>query len=141
MALNSLLLPLLAQVALTFIVMLRMYSARVAEFKAKRINPESVKTRHVFREKLTDSAHMADNFSNLFEMPVLFYAAVLLAIVMLVSDPLLATLCWLYVGLRVVHSFIHTTYNKVMHRFYAFAASALVLLGIWVRLGTILLVN
>jgi hypothetical protein len=141
MALKPLLFPLLAMVALTLVVMLRMYLARVAEFKAKRIDPDTVKTRHTFREKITDSAHIADNFSNLFEMPVLFYVAMLLAINLLVSDALLVSLAWAYVGLRVVHSAIHTTYNRVMHRFYAFAASALVLLAIWIRLAAILLLN
>lgn len=141
MAFKPLLFPLLAMVALTFIVMLRMYLARVAEFKAKQIDPDSVKTRRAFREKLTDSAHIADNFSNLFEMPVLFYAALLLAMILLVSDYLLVALAWTYVALRVVHSAIHTTYNRVMHRFQAFAASALVLLAIWVRLAAVLLMN
>lgn len=141
MALKPLLWPLLAQVALTFVVMLRMYLARVAEFKAKRIDPQSVRTRHAFREKVTDSAHIADNFSNLFEMPILFYVAMLLAMTLLVSDALLVSLAWTYVLLRIVHSAIHTTYNRVMHRFYAFAASALVLLAIWIRLAAVLLLN
>jgi len=141
MAFNALLLPLLAQVLLTFVVMVRMYNSRVAEFKAKGIHPDSVKTRQTFREKVTDSAHIADNFSNLFEMPVLFYVAILLAMSLLVADPVLVALAWLYVALRIVHSTIHTTYNKVMHRFYAFAASALVLLAIWVRLAVVLLMN
>lgn len=141
MAMKPLLLPLLAQVALTFIVMFRMYALRTAEFKTKRIDPQSVRTRQTFREKLTDSAHVADNYSNLFELPVLFYAAILLALTLLVSDPLLEGLAWLFVGLRAVHSYIHTTYNTVMHRFYAFAAGALVLLAIWVRLAVIVLMS
>ena len=124
---KSLLMPLLAQVALTFVVMFWMYAQRIAEFKAKRIHPESVKSRHVFRQKLTDSANSADNFLNLFEMPVLFYVAMLLAISQLVSDALLVSLAWLYVFLRAVHSIIHCSYNTVIHRFYVFAASALVL--------------
>ena len=138
---KPLLLPLLAQVLLTFIVMFRMYSKRIAEFKAKRIHPDSVKTRQLFREKLTDSANSADNFLNLFEMPVLFYAAVLLALSLLLTDYLLVALAWLYVALRYVHSFIHVTYNTVMHRFYVFAASAMVLLVIWVRLAALILLK
>lgn len=141
MALKPLLLPLLAQVVLTFVVMFRMYAARVAEFRAKRIHPDSVPTRAAFRAQLTDSANSADNFSNLFETPVLFYVAILLALVLLVTDPLLVMLAWLYVLCRVVHSLIHTTYNRVMHRFYAFSASVFVLMVIWVRLAAVILMR
>jgi hypothetical protein len=138
---KSLMLPLLGQVLLTFVVMFTMYFRRIEEFKAKRIHPDSVKTRHEFRNRLTDSANSADNFLNLFEMPVLFYVAMLLAMTLLVSDALLVALAWLYVVLRVAHSVIHVTYNTVMHRFYVFAASALVLLVIWVRLASLILMK
>ncbi len=39
---------------------------------------------------------------------------------------------WLYVALRVVHSLIHCTYNKVMHRLSAFVASFALLVALWV---------
>ena len=42
---------------------------------------------------------------------------------------------WAYVLLRYAHSFIHVTYNQVMHRFAAFVASAVVLAFLWIRLG------
>jgi len=48
--------------------------------------------------------------------------------------PLLLGLAWAYVALRLLHSFIHVGYNKVMHRFNVFALSALVLLVMWVLL-------
>jgi hypothetical protein len=138
---KALLYPLLIQVALTFVVMFRMYSTRVAEFKAKRIDPNSVPTRRQFAEKITDSARAADNFANLFEMPVLFYIAILLALTLLIHDPIMIALAWLYVGLRIIHSLIHCTYNLVMHRFAVFACSALVLMGLWVRLGWIIIIR
>lgn len=138
---KPLLFPLLAQVLLTFMVMVRMYATRIPEFRARNIDPEAVKTRKDKNELLIDSARSADNFSNLFEMPVLFYTAILLALVLMLSDPVLVALAWLYVALRYVHSFIHTTYNSVWHRFYAFIASAGVLLVIWLRLGALIVLN
>lgn len=138
---KPLLLPLLAQVLLTFIVFFRMYATRIPEFKAKRIDPNAVKTRRDKNELLVDSANSADNFANLFEMPVLFYTAILLALTLMLSDLVLVGLAWLFVGLRYVHSFIHTTYNNVWHRFYVFFASALVLLIIWVRLGALIVLK
>ncbi|MGM9428085.1 MAPEG family protein [Hydrogenophaga sp. MI9] len=71
------------------------------------------------------------NYMNLLELPLLFYVAVLLAHTTATATPLLVNLAWAYVALRIVHSLIHVTYNHVLHRFLAFAASNFVLLGIW----------
>ena len=138
---KALLYPVLVQVALTFFVMMRMYLQRVAEFQRKNIHPQKAATRVKSRELLTDSAASADNFSNLFEMPVLFFVAMLLAITLLLQDPVLATMAWLYVGLRIAHSMVHITYNTVMHRFYLFALSAFTLFLIWVRLGWLIFIH
>ncbi len=136
---KPLLLPLLAQVVLTFIVMTGMYRTRVTEMQAKQIHPQKISTRSKSRELLTDSAAAADNYSNLFETPVLFYTAILLTLILMVQDSILVTLAWAYVASRYVHSFIHVTYNRVMHRFSAFIFSSLVLLAFWVRLGWIII--
>jgi len=136
---KPLLLPLLAQVTLTFIVMTSMYRTRVAEMKAKRIHPQKIGTRSKSRELLTDSASAADNFSNLFETPVLFYVAILTTLILMVQDNILVTLAWAYVASRFVHSFIHITYNRVMHRFAVFIFSSFVLFAFWVRLAWIII--
>ena len=39
-----------------------------------------------------------------------------------------AQLAWIYVGLRIVHSIVQATVNKVMVRFLIFALSSLVLI-------------
>ena len=136
---RPLLIPLLAQVALTFIVMLVMYRTRVAEMKSKKIHPQKMKSRSSAHALLGDSETAADNYSNLFESPVLFYTAILLTLLLMVQDNILVILSWLYVTSRYIHSFIHITYNQVMHRFSVFIFSSLVLLAIWVRLGWIIL--
>jgi len=136
---KPLLLPLLAQVALTFIVMTTMYRKRIAEFKTKKIHPQRVSTREKSGPLLTDSASASDNFSNLFESPVLFYTAILLALILLQQDVVIVVLAWIYVALRYVHSFIHISYNRVMHRFYAFILSSFVLFALWMRLGWIII--
>ena len=135
---KPLLLPLLAQVALTFIVMTSMYQTRVAEMKTKRIHPQRVKTRVKSKHLLTDSAPASDNFSNLFELPVLFYTAILLTLILMVQDSILVILAWNFVISRYLHSLIHVTYNRVIHRFYMFLLSSFFLLAYWVRLGWII---
>jgi hypothetical protein len=75
------------------------------------------------------------NYMNLLELPLLFYLGMLLAHVTASTTSLLLALAWGYVALRIAHSLIHITYNHVLHRFLAFAASNLVLLGIWLLLA------
>ena len=138
---RPLLIPLLALVFLTFLVWVFMYVTRLAEIKRKSIDPQSLDTRVHGQALLTDSPAQADNLKNLFELPVLFYVAVLLALVLMIQDQLLVQLAWGYVTLRYVHSLVHCTYNRVMHRFTAYAASCLVLMFMWARLAGYILTH
>jgi hypothetical protein len=122
--------PAVAMVALTLVVWLRMYFRRIAQMQRERIHPQAVATSAQAAARLTDSA-AADNFRNLFELPVLFYlAAVVAAQTGQVTTTTLA-LAWLFVALRCVHSAIHCTYNKVYHRFYAYVLGGVVLWLLW----------
>ena len=138
---KPLLIPLLALVFLTFLVWVYMYVTRVREVKRKSIDPQFLDTRVHSQALLTDSAAQADNLKNLFELPVLFYVAVLLTLVLMIQDQLLVQLVWGYVALRYVHSLVHCTYNRVKHRFIAYAASCLVLMLIWARLAAYVLMH
>ena len=138
---TPLLIPLLALVFLTFLVWVYMYVTGVREIKRKSIDPQSLDTRVHGQALLTDSGAQADNLKNLFELPVLFYVAVLLTLVLMIQDQLLVQLVWSYVALRYVHSLVHCTYNRVMHRFIAYAASCLVLMLIWARLAAYVLMH
>ncbi|MGH8402087.1 MAG: MAPEG family protein, partial [Gammaproteobacteria bacterium] len=44
----------------------------------------------------------------------------------------LSVLAWIYVALRIVHSLIHVTYNKIIHRFSVYATSSFLLLAMWI---------
>jgi len=39
------------------------------------------------------------------------------------------------VALRAVHSFVHVTYNRVMHRFVVYIAGGVLLFAAWARFG------
>lgn len=67
------------------------------------------------------------NYMNLLELPLLFYVVCLVAFVGGVVSPLAVSLAWAFVGLRVVHSVIHLTYNNVLHRLAAFATGNVIL--------------
>ncbi len=134
MSSHAIFLPALAMVALTFIVLAVMFSRRVAQMKRDRIHPQKVATSQQAAALYADVAP-ADNFRNLFEMPVLFYLALVVAALTAQVSSLVLGLAWTYVAARVLHSAIHCSYNKVMHRFRAYALSVFVLLALWCVLG------
>jgi hypothetical protein len=75
---------------------------------------------------------VADNFRNLFEVPVLFFALAAIALATGYVPGWLVVCAWLFVALRLLHSYIHCTYNKVYHRLAVFLASFGLLVGMWV---------
>ena len=73
------------------------------------------------------------NYMNLLELPVLFYVICLIYFVTgPVVTPVALALAWAYVGLRILHSLVHLTYNNVMHRLVVFATSNFVLAALWI---------
>jgi len=71
-------------------------------------------------------------FRNQFEMPVLFYVVVVLALATRQADLPFVVLSWLFVASRIVHAYVHTTSNDIRLRFPAYAVGVLVLLIMWV---------
>ena len=70
-------------------------------------------------------------YMNLLEMPVLFYVICLMLFVSARVDQTFLYLAWAYVGLRVVHSLVHVTYNNVYHRLVAFTLSNFAVIVMW----------
>ena len=134
-----LLYPVLALVALTFVVGVVMYRRRVGEMKRRRIPPQAVASAVAMATTLEDT-RAADNFRNLFETPVLFYAGMIVAYAAKLGSPAFLALAWVYVLARAVHSAIHCTTNRVMHRFAAFIASFWLLGALWAMIAWDLLV-
>ncbi|HLM53973.1 MAG TPA: MAPEG family protein, partial [Pseudoxanthomonas sp.] len=134
MASASIFWPMVAMAALTLAVMLLMARERIGQLRRKRVHPQSVALSGQLASKLDDT-RCADNFRNLFELPVLFYAALLVAFVTAQGNATVIGLAWAFVALRVAHSAIHCTYNKVLHRFGVYLAGALVLFVLWGRLA------
>jgi len=127
--------PLLAQVLLTAIVCSWMFKTRIAEMKRSRINPQKLATSAESVKLLKAVAGPADNFKNLFEIPILFYVAVITIYVTQMVDVLFLTLAGIFVLFRYIHSFIHITYNHVMHRFHAYLLSTITIWIMWVIIG------
>ena len=137
MADTAMLAPAFAMVGLTYAVWIRLYVTRIGEMKRRRIHPQSIALSGQAASRLEDT-RAADNFRNLFELPVLLYVAVVVAILGGVVTPVSLGLAWAFVLLRIVHSAIHCTYNKVMHRFASYLAGGVVLALLWAYLAVFL---
>jgi hypothetical protein len=125
--------PLFAMFLLVSIVLLRMRSQRFAAVRANEVSAEFYKAYPdgVEPESLRV---VSRHFSNLFEMPVLFYTVVLMIYVTHHVSTFLVICAWLYVALRYAHSAIHLGSNNLIARFSAYFASAFVLAVMWVTL-------
>jgi hypothetical protein len=122
--------PMAAMVLLTFVVLVRMFRSRVSDVKSGATMAAFYKTYQEGQET-RETAQLSRHFVNLFESPVLFYAACIVGMLVGLHAPLMVTLAWLYVVLRMVHAFIHLGRNKIQPRLRAYFSSWLVLLGMW----------
>lgn len=84
----------------------------------------------VVPDKVNWKAH---NYSHLMEQPTLFYATVLILGVIGLGDGLNLQLAWAYVVLRIAHSIVQATWNRVVVRFTLFCLSTAALLLLAVR--------
>ncbi len=75
------------------------------------------------------------NYMNLLELPMLFYVVCVVLYVTAGASTATIAIAWAFVVLRIVHSVIHLTYNRVLHRLAAFSAANVALVVLWVSAG------
>lgn len=131
---QSILWPSFAMVAITALVWVVLYVHRIGEMMRKRIDAQRLASASA-AAALLDDRRASDNFRNLFELPVLFHVGVLIAFVTREVDALALGLAWAFVALRGAHSFVHCSYNRVMHRFIVYVLSTLALFAFWGQLA------
>jgi hypothetical protein len=72
-------------------------------------------------------------FMNLVQVPVLFYVVCLTMFLTQGVTAAFVGLAWAYFVLRVAHSLVHLSYNKVRHRLLVFGLSNVVVVVMWVQ--------
>lgn len=125
----AILMPVFVQVALTFILLVWMGSRRI-----RALGERSLRVGHIAlgeRNWPTPVLQIQNSFHNQFELPLLFYVLIALALVTHHVAAPLVVLSWLFVIARLVHAFIHTTSNDVPTRFWAYVAGMTVLIAMW----------
>ena len=141
---SPILAPVVALVAWSLVMMLWMYARRLPAIGRAKIDLATWRggTGAQLEEILDPHVQWkAHNYNHLMEQPTLFYALCLALAVAGLGDGLNATLAWVYVGLRVLHSLIQATVNVVRWRFLTFAAASIVLIVLAVRAGLALLLG
>jgi hypothetical protein len=128
--------PVVALAAWTMVMWAWMYGTRIpAMLKAKvdpdrLVNDPDVTLDRVLPPHVQWKAH---NYNHLHEAPTVFYAIAVVLAITGQGDGLNATLGWAYVGIRVVHSLVQATVNKVTLRFSVFVVSSVILIALIVQ--------
>jgi len=126
--------PMLGMMGLTAVVWFVLYAKRIPAMKRAGVPVQSYATPDTMGKLLPEAVNYpANNFKNLFELPVLFYGLCLYLYVTASVDTVYLVAAWLFFAFRVVHSIVHCTANIVMLRFYLYAAAALALWFMLVR--------
>ena len=115
--------PVLALVLWTCVMWIWMYALRLPAFSKAGINPDDARHPGTYGEKLP--AHVrsaADNYNHLHEQPTIFYALMFFMALTGGADSTATLVAWIYVALRVVHSFVQIVIGKVLLRFLVFTA-------------------
>jgi hypothetical protein len=129
----TILTPVLALVTWTLIIWIWMYAVRIPAVTAAKIDLQSARHPGSLDVLPAHVRQVADNYNHLFEQPTIFYALVFYIYMAGTADRLAIGLAWTYVILRVIHSLIQCTINRVSLRFTVFALSTLVLMVMTVR--------
>ncbi len=130
----TLLRPVVALVLWTFVMWTWMYVTRIPAIRRAGMKLDRNAPRGSQMAALPPPVRWkADNYNHLFEQPTLFYATAISLAVLGVDGIVDASLAWAYVGLRMAHSVLQATVNKIEVRFLLFALSSLVLLALAIR--------
>ena len=133
---NPILQPVVALMVWTMVMWLWMYATRIPAMgkanvdTANWVGGKGADLDGMLPEKVQWKAH---NYNHLHEAPTLFYAVALLLALTGNGAGHGTQLAWAYVALRVVHSLIQATVNKVTLRFAIFALSSLCLMALIFR--------
>jgi hypothetical protein len=130
MSIQMVLLPVLVQIGLTFALLLWMAGARRNALVGGGTKPRDI----VLGQPNwpARATQIGNCYRNQFELPVLFYVLIALALPLRHADLVIVMLSWVFVVTRFVHAGIFTGSNDLNQRSLVWFAGALVLLAMWV---------
>jgi hypothetical protein len=127
---QSVLLPVFVLVGLTFALLLSMAGAR-----RRALVSGGTKIRDIALGQQNwpvQATQIGNCYRNQFELPLLFYALIALALPLRHVDLFIVLMSWVFVVTRFAHAGIFVTSNDLRQRSLAWFAGALVLFAMWV---------
>ena len=129
----SLLAPVFAQVALTFILLFWMGRERYRAVARKEVDVTDVV--HGDGKWPKKARQVAASFHNQLEIPPLFYLVSVLALITETAGLAFLALAWGFVISRIAHMAIHVTSNDVKLRGPVYVVGVFILMAMWVILA------
>jgi hypothetical protein len=136
--------PVVVLLAWTMVMWLWMYATRIPAMNKAGIDAKNLVGGEgsSLRAKLPDNVSWkADNYNHLHEAPTVFYAVAIVLAIIGQGDGFNTTLAWAYVGLRIAHSIVQATINRVIVRFALYALSSLALMALILHAGIAVFVS
>jgi hypothetical protein len=129
MSFMEVLLPVFAQVILTFVVAYMLAFHRVSLIRSGALRGKKIALRE---PNWPDHVNqISNNYLSQFELPVLFYVLMILLLITRKADYVMVMLAWIFVALRIVHAYVHLTSNRLSARGPVFILGAIVLTIMW----------
>lgn len=135
---SGILVPVVALVAWTLVMLVWMLALRIPAMGKAGVDLGKLvgsKGSDADRILPAEAQWKAHNYNHLHEQPTLFYAIALTLALLDRGDGINLWLAWAYVILRVAHSVVQATFNKVSTRFALFLLSTLVLAALTLHAG------
>jgi hypothetical protein len=130
MSVQMVLLPVFVLVGLTFALLLGMAGARRTALVSRETR---IKDIALGQQNWPQRATQIGNcYRNQFELPVLFYVLIAIALPIRHADLVIVMLSWVFVVTRFVHAGVFVTSNDLNRRSLAWFAGVLVLFAMWV---------
>jgi len=134
---SPILVPVVALVAWSLVMMLWMVATRLPAMKKAGISLSSAPpgSRGSQLDGVVDDRAQwkSHNYNHLMEQPTLFYAIAITLALMDMGSGLNYWLAWGYVGFRVLHSIVQATVNRLTIRTPLFFLASLCLIGLTVH--------
>src|SRR5579872_3803958 len=130
MSVLSVLLPVFVQVGLTFALLIWMFLARRSALVSRQTKIRDIALGQP--NWPVRATQIGNCYRNQFELPVLFYVLIAIALPIRHADLVIVVLSWVFVVTRFVHAGIFVSSNDLGRRSTAWGVGALVLLVMWV---------
>jgi hypothetical protein len=121
--------PVVVLLAWTMVMWMWMYAVRLPALTALGLKPDDARNTKILDGVLPEKAQWkAHNYNHLHEAPTLFYAVAIVLAMIGHGGGINAMVAWAYVGLRIAHSIVQATVNKVALRFVLYTLSSIALM-------------